>query len=651
MCGIVGMVAARGAPPPRVDRIEQAVTALTHRGPDGTGFYTSPSACLGHTRLSIIDLERGDQPMTNEDGSIIVVYNGEIWNYRELRSELEAAGHRFRTHSDTEVLVHGYEEWADEVLTRLSGMFAFALWNTRTERLLLARDRVGKKPLYLARTRDGIAFGSDARSALIAAGLRPELDERHVPEFLFQRYVGAPRTLFRGVEKLPPGQLLAYDRTMFHQRPYWQVEAGAPERLQPEELRDLLRESVRRRLMSDVPLGVLLSGGVDSAAVLGLMNEIGVESVSTFTVGFLDPLYDERPAARLSASRVGAEHHEMVLSADEFLGGLPRLAWFRDEPIAEPSEVPLLLLAEFAGRHVRVVLTGDGGDELFGGYPKYRAERFLRVRGPVPHALQLIARLRARRPSHRRLGRAAESVGIRDSLLRWASWFRSFSPSDLQTILTPELRPDAEPERLVSALSALLAPYSDLDPGRRMLVGDLLTYLPDNMLLRSDKVLMAASVEGRMPLLDRDIVDRLSNVPASQRASLRAPKAILRAAVADLVPRAVLQQPKRGFPVPVARFLLDDANRSLERVVGSDQCLSRGLYEPQALRDLVEGVGPGRLDRELKLFTVASLELWLRTNVDELRLAPPRSEEVLGELMAGDIPADRPIAPGRLPVA
>jgi asparagine synthase (glutamine-hydrolysing) len=629
MCGLVGMVAARGAPPPNRERIERATQALSHRGPDGASGWFEESAGFGHTRLKIIDLERGDQPMWNEGRTLLTFFNGEIWNHAELREELERAGHVFRSRCDTEVLVHGFEEWGEELLPRLSGMFAFAIWDRQRERLLLARDRVGKKPLYLAETAAGVAFGSDARSVLLAADLKAELDHDRVPEYLFQRYVDAPRTLFRGVTKLRPGHLLTYDRDRVEQRPYWQLEPGQPAPLEPEELRELVQDSVRRRLMSDVPLGVLLSGGVDSTAVAGLMHSAGARDFATFTIGFSDPLYDERPWARLTAKRLGSDHHELEVDPRSFAEVLPRLSWYRDEPIAEPSEVPLLLLAELAGQHVKVVLTGDGGDEIFGGYPKYRAERILRGGGKAAAlALRAAGTIAARRPSHRQLARAVETVAIDDPLLRWASWFRTFSAPELGRLLAPELRPT--PQTLVEPLRGLLARYNGLDPTRKMLVGDFLTYLPDNMLLRGDKVLMAASLEGRMPLLDHRVIERVSNAPGSARAGLLSAKAVLRKAIEDVVPPEILRQPKRGFPVPVARVLLEDPNRSLERLLLSERTLARGLYDPAELRALVSGSNGYGTEPELKLFTAAMLELWLRTNVDELRLRPP---ETLDELL------------------
>jgi len=623
MCGLAGIAVRRGTAPPERGRIDAAIAALHHRGPDGSGSHLTDRIALAHTRLAIVDVEGGAQPLANEDGSVLTVYNGEIWNFPELRRELEHLGHRFRTHCDTEALVHGYEEWGDRLPERLNGMFAFAIWDERRGRLVLARDRMGKKPLYVTETDGGLAFGSDLRSVVLVTGQQPVLDRERVAEFLFQRYSGAPHTLVQGVEKLPPGHALTFDGERVERRAYWRPATDAAP-LEPNDLRELLRDSARRRLMSDVPLGVLLSGGVDSAVVLGLLREAGADGLASFTVGYDDPLYDERAVARRVAQLHGTEHHELVVGPHEFTAALPRLAWFRDEPIAEPSEVPLFLLAEHAARHVKVVLTGDGGDELFGGYPKYRAERLLGLPTGLPAlACRLGVAALGTRPSHRRLGRAAETLRIRDQLVRWASWFRTFDPTEIRALLHPTLAQSASTGALVEPLRTQLAPYAHVDPGRRMLLGDVLTYLPDNMLLRSDKVLMGASLEGRMPLLDHRIVERAVATPAAKRSSLRRPKALLRRATADLVPAEVASAPKRGFTVPVARFLLQNDSRPLQRLILSERSLDRGLFDPGVLKRLVGGNG-GR-DEELKVFSLAALELWLRTNVDAVTPHPPET--------------------------
>ena len=628
MCGIVGAVTVRGSAGFAGGGIRDAVTALAHRGPDHSDVYEGDGVALGHTRLSIIDVPGGGQPMANEDGSVILVYNGEIWNYRVLRQELERLGHRFRSRSDTEVIVHGYEEWGDDLVSHLDGMFAFAIWDGPRERLLLARDRLGKKPLYLRQTARGVVFGSDARSVLLVSGERPEIAVENVAQYLFQRYVVAPGTLFAGIERLPPAHLAVFDRERLRVERYWQLDAPVePVELSAEELRGLLAAATKRRLMSDVPVGVLLSGGIDSSAVLALARESGADSLATFTVGFDDPAYDERERARRIASHYATEHHELVVGVEDFLETWPRLAWYRDEAIAEASEIPLLLLSEFAGRHVRVALSGDGGDEVFGGYPKYRADAVLRLGGrPAATVLRAAVGVLARRRTHRQLERAAGTLTISDPLRRWLSWFRTMEPGAIEGLLAPPLAEEFV-ARLEDQLAGLLAPYGDLDAGRRMLLGDLFTYLPENMLLRSDKVLMAGSLEGRMPLLDLEVVRRATAAPASARSSLLQPKKVLREATSAIVPAELLGGPKRGFPVPVEGLLAAGGDALIAQLLLSERALSRGLFRPDALRRAVAGHPSERVGGR-GLFVLACLELWARVNVDRVTTEPPSWDEI-----------------------
>jgi asparagine synthase (glutamine-hydrolysing) len=636
MCGIVGYVAARAATRPEVSGLHDAVLALRHRGPSESGTHVSDRVLLGNTRLSIIDLAGGSQPMANEDGSVVVVYNGEIWNYKALRARLTQLGHRFATESDTEVLVHGYEEWGDSLPEHLNGMFAFGLWDASRERLLVARDRLGKKPLYYRRTAAGLAFGSDARSTYLVAGAKPEIAEQNVAEYVFQRYVVSPQTLFADVQRLPPAHAAVYEGDTLELRRYWELEANPDEEpLDPRELRELLRNAVRIRLMSDVPIGVLLSGGVDSTAILALACEQGADSLSSYTVGFADPVYDERERARAAAKRHGVEHHELLVGTDDFVSAWARLAWYRDEPIAESSEVPLLLLSEFAGRHVRVALSGDGGDEVFGGYPKYRADAILRAAGRLGAlGLRGAVSLASLRRTHRQLGRAAASLAVREDVVRWVSWFRTLEETQLDGLLHPRLGQNSITDGLAARLQTMLEPYAGLDDGRRMLLGDLFTYLPDNMLLRSDKTLMGGSLEGRMPLLDVDVVKRVTAAPARSRSSLWQSKRILRAATRDLVPDDQ-RGPKRGFPVPIEDFLVSGGRALAERLLTSERCQDRGIFDPAGLRDAISGEGAGGLPPGA-LFALASFELWARANVDQVYLEPPSLEMLLEDV--GDAP-------------
>jgi asparagine synthase (glutamine-hydrolysing) len=631
MCGICGVVVPPGEPLPDAEVLSGARSFLANRGPDDRGEYRAGGVWLGHTRLSIIDLSGGHQPMSIADERVVVVFNGEIWNFRELQRELSARGHDFKTRCDTEVLLHGYHEWGTALPEHLDGQFAFGIWDTDEERLLLARDRLGEKPLFLAENRGSLAFASDCRSALKLAGLRPELNRERLPEFLLQRYVAAPHTLFAGVRKLPPGHLLLRSRTQETLRPYWSIDPSAAERqadkrpVTAAELRGLLDRAVERRLMSDVPIGVFLSGGVDSAAVLA-MAHAHEPSLATFTIGFRDPRYDERPRARAAAQQFGTDHHEVEVGAEDFVAALPRLAAHRDEPIAEPSEVPLLLLAESAAGKVKVVLTGDAGDEVFGGYPKYRAERFLRRAGPLGGSALAVAGALARmRGSHRQLDRAIETARIDDRMLRWVSWFRSFGLDEVGDLLNGS-NASAAGDQLIDETRSAIAPYGDVDPDRQLLILDLIRWLPDNMLARGDKVLMAASVEGRAPLVDKDVVAAVSaSWAASSMGNVRS-KSALREAVADLLPATSLSGPKRGFAVPVAEFLNQGPERPLERLVLSDRALERGLLDPDEVRRVI--APEGRVNQPLKMFTLASLELWLRCHVDRTPAEIPEVREI-----------------------
>ena len=390
MCGICGIW--NGADPAAGHgRIDRMLETIVHRGPDGEGRLDRPGLALGMRRLAIIDLAGGDQPIFNEDGSVAVVFNGEIYNFRELRADLQRRGHRFATRSDTEVLVHGYEQWGDEMLHRLVGMFAFALWDENRRRLLVARDRFGKKPLYYSRRGGEIVFGSEIK-ALLAAGVPADLDDAALEDYLALRYVPAPRTLFRSVRQLPAGHKMVISDDRFEVQRWWRLRYDPKPALTlaqaADDIEDLMRSAVKRRLVSDVPLGCFLSGGLDSSTVLSFMSELSDEPVRTFSIGFDEGwASDELPAARSTAQAFGTRHHDIRLGPDEFLRLMPTAVWHRDEPLAEPSEIPLLALSRMAREHVTVVLSGEGGDELFGGYPKYRADALLARAGRAGRAV------------------------------------------------------------------------------------------------------------------------------------------------------------------------------------------------------------------------------------------------------------------------
>lgn len=587
------------------------LASIYHRGPDGEGKFERPGLTLGMRRLAIIDLAGGDQPIFNEDRSVAVVFNGEIYNFRELRTELERHGHRFETRSDTEVLVHGYEQWGDDMLHHLAGMFALALWDENRRRLLVARDRFGKKPLYYSHSAGEVIFGSEIK-ALMAAGVSTDVDDAALQDYLALRYVPSPRTLFRSVRQLPPGHkmILSPDGVEVHR--WWRLRYDAKPtttlREAAEQAEDLMRTAVARRLVSDVPLGCFLSGGLDSSTVLSFMSELMDEPVRTFSIGFDEGWAgDELPAARSTAQTFGTRHHETRLGPDEFLRLMPEAVWHRDEPLAEPSEIPLLALSRMAREHVTVVLSGEGGDELFGGYPKYRVDALLDRAGRPARALLGERRLHKLAEWHRlprRARMAVTALGTSEPGERWPAWFGA---DRLAALSSNGLRP----------LDSLLAELdTDLDSLDRMLALDVESYLVDNLLVRGDKMTMAASIEGRMPLLDHELAEFAARLPAGLKASPRRTKMVVREVARHRLPAELLSRKKIGFAVPVAPWFRSGLGTALERLVFGPEARPDPLVDPQRVRRALALHRAGRYDFGKELWSVLTLEVWARIFLD-----------------------------------
>ena len=610
MCGICGIW--NGADPAAGHgRIDRMLETIVHRGPDGEGRLDRPGLALGMRRLAIIDLAGGDQPIFNEDGSVAVVFNGEIYNFRELRADLERRGHRFATRSDTEVLVHGYEQWGDEMLHRLVGMFAFALWDENRRRLLVARDRFGKKPLYYSRRGGEIVFGSEIK-ALLAAGVPADLDDAALEDYLALRYVPAPRTLFRSVRQLPAGHKMVISDDRFEVQRWWRLRYDPKPALTlaqaADDVEDLMRTAVKRRLVSDVPLGCFLSGGLDSSTVLSFMSELSDEPVRTFSIGFDEGwASDELPAARSTAQAFGTRHHEIRLGPDEFLRLMPTAVWHRDEPLAEPSEIPLLALSRMAREHVTVVLSGEGGDELFGGYPKYRVDALLDRAGRAGRAVLGEHTLRGLAGWHRLPRRARMAVAALATAApgeRWPAWFGA----DRQAGLSSDgLRP----------LDSVLADIdAGLDPLDRMLALDVETYLVDNLLVRGDKMTMAASIEGRMPLLDHDLAEYAARLPGQLKASPWRTKIVIREVARRRLPASLLSRKKVGFAVPVASWFRGSLGDALERLAFGPEARPDPLVDPERVRRALALHRAGRYDFGKELWSVLTLDVWARLFLD-----------------------------------
>jgi len=620
MCGLAGVLNFDGRPVGR-DLLRRMAETLRHRGPDAEGLYedtqAAPSVGLAHRRLSIIDLsQQADAPLGNEDGSVQVALNGEIYNFLELKEPLRAR-HSFRSQGDTEVIAHLYEERGEAAIAALDGMFALALWDARARRLLLARDRVGKKPCYYWSDSRRFVFGSEIK-ALLAAGVPAEFDDAGLPEYVAYGYVPTPRTLFRGIKKLPPATILTIDAQGAGQpRPYWELRYPKAHEVQPlsldeaaERVRASLKAAVKKRLISDVPLGVLLSGGVDSSAVAALMAELVPGRLKTFVVGFEGhSFYDEREPAERVARHLGSEHHASVVKPDA-AALVETLLHHHDEPFGDSSALPTYLVAQEARRHVTVVLNGDGGDEVFAGYDRFQAALIAeRLPRPLRAALRLVARVLPYGDTHyslwRRARRFADKSAL-DELPRIFSWHSFF---DLPTLHA--LFPALDEAQVLSSYRTALAVWPDATLLSRLLYLNVSTYLLDDLLPKMDRMTMAHGLEARSPLLDTELMELAARLPDQVKRRGSRGKLALKRAVEPLLPPGILERPKHGFGLPIGEWFRGELRPLVDDALRSGARLSRRL-PAGALGRLLDEHQSGRSDRGHQLWTLLTLELWLR---------------------------------------
>ncbi len=615
MCGIAGIASHdRGGLDLRA--LAEMSAALIHRGPDDAGEARRDGCVLAARRLSIIDLDGGHQPLTGCDERVTVVQNGEIYNHAELRAELERRGHLFRTRCDTEVLAHAYEEWHDGFLTRLRGMFALAIWDARERRLLLARDRFGIKPLFYAPHGGRLAFASELTALARAPGFSRELDPDAVEAFLAFNSIPAPLSAYEAARKLPPGNALAWrdgqlDITRYARPapvPVGEQRREAVASL-AAEARARLRDSVRAHLVSDVPVGVLLSGGIDSSAITALAAQESGERVATFSVGFEERSFDELERARLVARRYGTDHHELVLRPD-IAEVLTRIAAAYDEPSGDSSALPTFLVCELAARHVKVVLSGEGGDELFGGYQTYVADRLAPVAGPVARVLQpALERLpsgNTRVPLDYKLKRFARAAHL-PPLERHHGWKEIFAP-DLRRELTPALQ-GADPLALYRARFAETAGAAPL---ARLQDVDIGLYLADDLLVKTDRMSMAHSLEARVPFLDPAVADLALALPSRHKVLGPSTKRLLRRAVAPLVPPEIARGRKRGFSIPAAAWLRGPLLPFAREVLAPDRLRADGVFDPFVVDRLLGRHAAGTEDLSRQLWGLLAFTLWRR---------------------------------------
>jgi asparagine synthase (glutamine-hydrolysing) len=606
-----------------LDRLRRMCGAIRHRGPDDEGMLVDDGAAIGMRRLSIIDLATGHQPIRNEDGSVWVVFNGEIYNYAALRRDLESRGHRFYTRTDTETIVHAYEEWGEQAFGRLRGMFGIALWDKREGALLLARDRVGIKPLHYAVAGGTLYFGSEIKAILASGALRPSLDVQALEHYLSYLYTPQDGSIFEGVRKLPPGHLLRWQHGAASVRRYWQLpaveEAPRSEDEAFEGLLTVLRDAVRSHLMSDVPLGAFLSGGIDSSLVVGLMAEASPRPVQTFSIGFDEPQYDELEHARVVARHFNTEHHEFVVRPDALSIVDPLIRHF-DEPFGDSSAIPTWYVSELARRHVTVVLSGDGGDELFGGYDRYlphaRVAAFDRW---CPPAVRPLASVVWPLLPHGATGKNFLRRAARDARGRYLDEIGFFQRDEKASLLLPDLRRRLAPTDAEDRMAERFARLSALPWDAQMMHLDFETYLPEDILTKVDRTSMAHSIESRVPLLDNEVVEYAARLPSSLKIRDGRRKHILKRAAATVLPPGILQRRKQGFGVPLKVWFRGGLRDLFGDVLLSPRAQQRGYFDGRFVDRLVREHLDGRRDHTLRLWALVVFELWHRQYLD----APP----------------------------
>ena len=620
MCGIAGIVAYDGGVVD-AEALRRMTEAIRHRGPDDEGYHLGPGVGLGARRLAIVDVEGGNQPLYNEDRSIALVCNGELYNHAELRRELEARGHRFATRTDTEVLVHLYEESGERCMERVNGMFAFALWDEHERRLLAARDRLGKKPLYYADTGRELLLGSEPKALLRHPDCPRELDREALSRYLALEYVPSPHAIFAGMRKLRPAHRLVWRDGRLRIDAYWEFPAAAPDDGADdadlvEEFRERLREAVRLRLMSDVPLGAFLSGGIDSSSVVAFMAELAPERVRTFSIGFEEQSFDESEHARRVAAHFGTDHHERVFGARDLLDLLPDVAASMDEPFADASLLPTHLLSRFTRERVTVALGGDGGDELLAGYPTFAADRLARLyRVPRPLHDRVV------RPLAERLPPSSENFSFEFKLKRFLRGM-SAPPAGRHEVWLGSFPAGAQAELLREPPPLGLEAARGREDGVEGLIRRYATtYLPDDILVKVDRASMLASLEVRAPFLDYTLVEFLARVPVRLKLRGLRSKVILKRAMADRLPPGIARRPKKGFGIPSARWFRRELRELLVDELSRDRLERQGIFRPSYVDALVRDHLDGRRDLHKELWTLLTFQLWHRHYV-ETRPAP-----------------------------
>jgi asparagine synthase (glutamine-hydrolysing) len=625
MCGICGIYEYKTHKLVDQQSLADMLSVLHHRGPDDGGVFFDKDMALGMRRLSIIDLDGGKQPISNEDGSITTVFNGEIYNYQSLREELEGRGHRLLTASDTEVIVHLYEDFGEECVQQLRGMFGFAVWDAHKRRLLLARDRLGIKPLYYTHAGGRLIFGSEIKAILQHPSVQIHLNREGLNNFLSLKYVPAPQTMFEGIHALPPGHLLTCDENGVKICCYWDLSFAnhrnndMPEEAYAEQLQALLRESVKLHLTSDVPFGAFLSGGVDSSTIVALMSQFLGEPVKTYSVGFdgTGEKFSELPYARLVAKKFQTDHHEVFIRPAHLVDLAQKVVWHLDQPLAEHATLANYMVAELASRDVKMVLTGEGGDELFAGYARYSGERLSPFFQRIPKAAKSLALAASSHlPGLRRQKLALYALSQPDEAARFVNWFPLFNSEMKQAVLSKDLKDSLRGYDADSVFRQHLACTDASEPLDRMLYVDTKLWLPDLLLARGDKMSMAVSLEARVPLLDHKLVEFAATLPQNLKVKGLVRKYLLKKVSRRWLPSEIIDRKKQGFPMPSSLWFRKEARSFLRDVLSPSAVRTRGLFDPIFVEKLIEQHENGFADHSALLWGLMSVELWQNVFMD-----------------------------------
>lgn len=616
MCGIAGFVGQGNK-----NIIEKMTTTLAHRGPDASGFFVKNNVFLGHRRLSIIDLQTGDQPMFNEDKSIVVIFNGEIYNFQKLKKELSR--HTFKTNSDTEVIVRGYEEWGEQLFERLEGMFAIAIWDDKNKKLILARDRFGEKPLYWFRNSNNLVFASELKSLIMHPSFKKEIDFSSLSKYFFFEYIPSPHTIFENVYKIEPGSFLTLQNNKIKIKKYWQIEFGNPKKAQKtqkelsKELEECLNKSTKERLISDVPLGVFLSGGIDSSAIAYFAQKNSPKPIKTFSIGFEEKSFDESNWARLVSKRLGTEHYEKIFSQKEMLNLIPKIFENLDEPLADASILPTYLLSEMTKEKVTVALGGDGGDEFWMGYDPFVAHKFFPLFGVFPKSIKnLFKPLASLIPvSHKnmsldfKVNKFLNGINTKDEVLRNQMWMSAFTPEEINELFRPDVYKNNR-EKIIEDTKKVARENPGKSKWQRLIYAYSKHYLSEDILVKVDRASMMNSLEVRSPFLNSGLVSFINNLPDNLKFRKLTSKYLLKKLMTKYLGKDIVYRKKKGFGIPVAEWLSGSLREELEELLSEKRIKEQGIFNYLYVKKILEEHLSKKKNHRQKLWSLFVFQKW-----------------------------------------